>query len=147
MHSECLTGDVFASLRCDCGDQLDEALSRISEEGRGILVYLRQEGRGIGLVDKILAYSLQDEGKDTVEANLALGHPADSRDFALGAQMLVSLGVRSVRLMTNNPRKITDLQRYGLTATRESIEMEPGDGTTHYLRTKKDKLGHLLSKV
>jgi len=147
LHSECLTGDVFASQRCDCGAQLDEALRRIAESGKGILVYLRQEGRGIGLTDKILAYGLQDEGKDTVEANLALGHAADSRDFGLGAQMLLSLGVRNVRLMTNNPRKIKDLERFGLVAQRESIEMDPGDGTTHYLRTKKDKLGHLLTKV
>jgi 3,4-dihydroxy 2-butanone 4-phosphate synthase/GTP cyclohydrolase II len=148
LHSECLTGDVFGSQRCDCGGQLNEAMRRIAKNGRGILLYLRQEGRGIGLANKILAYGLQDRGKDTVEANLALGLPVDLRDFGLGAQMLLALGVRNVTLLTNNPRKIEDLQRFGIAVTdREVLEIDPGQGTVNYLRTKKDKMGHLLTKV
>ncbi len=148
LHSECLTGDVFASQRCDCGKQLEEALRRIREAGRGVLLYLRQEGRGIGIVDKIRAYALQDAGRDTVEANLELGHPADSRDFGLGAQMLLALGVHRVRLMTNNPRKVNALASYGLdVVAREGLEIEPTEQTRKYLATKKQKLGHLLDKI
>lgn len=148
VHSECLTGDVFGSMRCDCGPQLDTALRRISEEGRGVVLYLRQEGRGIGLVNKIRAYGLQDSGRDTVEANLDLGFPADKRDFGIGAQMLLALGVRRVRLMTNNPRKVKAMARLGIEVTaREPIEIDPSPHTERYLSTKKAKLGHLLTKV
>ncbi len=145
MHSECLTGDVFHSLRCDCGPQLDEAMRRVAEAGRGIVLYLRQEGRGIGLLDKIRAYALQDEGRDTVEANLELGLPIDGRDYGLAAQILHALGARRVRLMTNNPEKIQTLSSYGVeVVTREPLLVAPSDDNRAYLRTKKEKLGHLL---
>ena len=145
MHSECLTGDALHSLRCDCGFQRDMAMKRIAEAGRGVLVYLRQEGRGIGLVNKIKAYHLQDSGLDTVEANLALGFPPDLRDYGVGAQILYDLGVRKLRLLTNNPRKIRALGGYGLEVV-ERVPLRSGDNehNRRYLATKKEKLGHLM---
>jgi 3,4-dihydroxy 2-butanone 4-phosphate synthase/GTP cyclohydrolase II len=144
-HSECLTGDVFRSLRCDCGPQLDQAMTAIQQEGRGIIVYMRQEGRGIGIRNKIRAYRLQDQGMDTVEANQALGFKADQRDYGIGAQILRFLGVRRMRILTNNPRKFRGLQGYGLSiAERVPLEIQPNPANERYLRTKRDKLGHLL---
>jgi 3,4-dihydroxy 2-butanone 4-phosphate synthase/GTP cyclohydrolase II len=148
VHSKCLTGDVFHSARCDCGPQLDTAMRRVAEEGRGVLLYLNQEGRGIGLVNKIRAYELQDQGLDTVEANERLGFKADQRDYGIGAQILSDLGVKTMRLLTNNPRKFVGLQGYGL-AVSEAVPLEipASDHTRRYLKTKKDKLGHKLSSV
>ncbi len=145
VHSECLTGDVFGSLRCDCGDQLHEALRRIGEEGRGALLYMRQEGRGIGLLNKLKAYHLQDEGMDTVEANEALGFPADLRDYGIGAEILAELGIRELRLMTNNPKKISGIYGFGLKVVeRIPIEICHNDVNHFYLETKKVKMGHML---
>lgn len=147
MHSECLTGDVFHSLRCDCHDQLNTALDMIEANGSGVLVYMRQEGRGIGLKNKILAYKLQEEGKDTVEANEALGFQPDLRDYGIGAQILLDLGVRKIKLLTNNPKKVVGLQGYGLEIVeRVPIEMPANENNEKYLRTKRDKLGHLILK-
>ena len=148
MHSECLTGDVLGSLRCDCGDQLASALRRIEAEGRGMLIYLRgHEGRGIGLGPKIAAYALQDRGLDTVEANISLGYPPDLRDYGIGAQILVDLGVRSLRLLTNNPRKVAGLEGYGISIVeRVPLEVEQRPEMARYLETKRTKLGHLLTK-
>jgi len=146
VHSECLTGDVFGSLRCDCGRQLQKAMQVIEQEKKGIILYMSQEGRGIGLVDKIRAYSLQDKGMDTVEANEALGHKADLRDYGIGAQMLVDLGVKHLRLLTNNPRKIVGLEGYNLRVIeRVPLEVEPNPLNVNYLKTKKEKLGHSLN--
>jgi 3,4-dihydroxy 2-butanone 4-phosphate synthase/GTP cyclohydrolase II len=146
MHSECLTGDVFHSMRCDCGEQLHAAMRRIDEAGQGAIVYLRQEGRGIGLTNKIRAYSLQDAGQDTVQANESLGFKPDLRDYGLGAQILLDLGLSSIRILTNNPRKIVGLEGYGLKITgREPIQVTPGDHNRAYLRTKQEKMGHLLA--
>jgi 3,4-dihydroxy 2-butanone 4-phosphate synthase/GTP cyclohydrolase II len=148
VHSKCLTGDVFHSARCDCGPQLDAALTRIAAEGRGVLLYLNQEGRGIGLVNKVRAYALQDQGLDTVEANERLGFKADQRDYGIGAQILSDLGVKTMRLLTNNPRKFVGLQGYGLSVSEAvPLEIPASDHTRRYLKTKKDKLGHKLSSV
>jgi 3,4-dihydroxy 2-butanone 4-phosphate synthase / GTP cyclohydrolase II len=145
VHSECLTGDVFHSLRCDCGQQLADALMRIESEGLGVLLYLSQEGRGIGLLNKLKAYKLQENGFDTVDANLELGLPADLRDYGIGAQILVDLGLRSIRILTNNPKKIVGLEGYGLTVTDQiPIEQVPGEHNRDYLRAKRDRLGHTL---
>ncbi|HEB74947.1 MAG TPA: bifunctional 3,4-dihydroxy-2-butanone-4-phosphate synthase/GTP cyclohydrolase II [Nitrospirae bacterium] len=148
VHSECLTGDVFGSRRCDCGDQLHTAMRIVEKAGKGVILYMRQEGRGIGLVNKLRAYVLQDEGLDTVEANIKLGFKPDLRDYGIGAQILVDTGVKKIRLMTNNPRKIVGLEGYGLQVVeRIPVEIKPGDKNLGYLKTKKKKLGHLLEKV
>ena len=145
VHSECLTGDAFGSLRCDCGEQLAEAMRRIEEVGSGVVLYMRQEGRGIGLLNKLKAYALQEQGLDTVDANVELGFAPDLRDYGIGAQILADLGLSTIRIMTNNPKKIVALEGYGLKITgREHIEVPPQDGNLEYLRTKKDRMGHLL---
>ncbi len=144
-HSECLTGDVFGSARCDCGAQLESALRRMETEGSGVLVYLRQEGRGIGLAAKLQAYKLQDSGLDTVEANLKLGFKADLRGYASCAQILKQLGIKQVRLITNNPAKVADLQKYGIEIVeRVPASSEPTNNNRKYLAAKRDKLGHLI---
>lgn len=148
VHSECLTGDVFGSKRCDCGDQLHKAMDMIRKEGKGVILYMRQEGRGIGLANKLKAYELQDKGLDTVEANIKLGFKPDLRDYGIGAQILVDVGVRKMKLMTNNPKKIIGLEGYGLKVVeRVSIESSPHDKNIVYLKTKKKKLGHMLENV
>jgi 3,4-dihydroxy 2-butanone 4-phosphate synthase/GTP cyclohydrolase II len=145
VHSECLTGDVFGSLRCDCGPQLHDALQRIAAEGRGVLVYMRQEGRGIGFANKMHAYALQETGLDTVEANERLGFKPDLREYGLGAQILVDLGLRSIRLLTNNPKKVVGLDGFGLKINEQvPIKAEPTPHNVHYLKTKRDKMGHTL---
>ncbi|MGH7934973.1 MAG: GTP cyclohydrolase II [Candidatus Binataceae bacterium] len=147
LHSECLTGDVFGSSRCDCGEQLAESITQIVAADAGVIIYLHQEGRGIGLGNKIKAYALQDQGLDTVEANLELGFKDDLRDYGIGAQILRDLGVGEVRLLTNNPHKIESLKRYGVRVTRIPLEVTPHSGNIDYLRTKKEKLGHLFTKL
>ena len=148
VHSECLTGDAFSSLRCDCGPQLDRALEMLAEQEHGVLVYMRQEGRGIGLAAKLRAYQLQDQGLDTVEANESLGFKPDQRDYGIGAQILTDLGCRRIRVMTNNPRKFVGLKAYGIEIVeRVPLEVSPHQQTLAYLRTKKEKLGHLLNSV
>jgi 3,4-dihydroxy 2-butanone 4-phosphate synthase/GTP cyclohydrolase II len=145
VHSECLTGDVFGSRRCDCGPQLHQAMRQVAEAGRGVIVYMRQEGRGIGLAPKILAYKLQEDGYDTVEANRKLGYPMDLREYGLGAQILVDLGLKTIRLLTNNPKKIVGLEGYGLEIVEQvPIRIPPNPHNEKYLKTKREKLGHLI---
>ncbi|HEY2938139.1 MAG TPA: bifunctional 3,4-dihydroxy-2-butanone-4-phosphate synthase/GTP cyclohydrolase II [Gaiellaceae bacterium] len=145
VHSECLTGDVFHSLRCDCGEQLEHALERIEREGRGVLLYMAQEGRGIGLLNKLRAYELQEQGLDTVEANLELGFPADARDYGIGNQVLADLGLTTIRILTNNPKKLTGIEGFGLTVVEQvPIEVSPNEENARYLATKREKLGHRL---
>ena len=147
MHSECMTGDIFGSLRCDCADQLHKAMAMIDEEGAGVLLYLRQEGRGIGLVNKLKAYELQRAGCDTVEANLKLGFDADMRDYGVGAHILADLGVKKMKLLTNNPKKMVGLEGYGLTVTKQCpIEVIPNEYNKGYLKCKQLKMGHLLKQ-
>jgi 3,4-dihydroxy 2-butanone 4-phosphate synthase/GTP cyclohydrolase II len=147
VHSECMTGDIFGSMRCDCGDQLHRAMEMINKEGSGVILYLRQEGRGIGLVNKLKAYELQRKGCDTVEANLRLGFEADMRDYGIGAQILADLGVKKMSLLTNNPKKMIGLEGYGLTIVRQiPIEVEPNPYNKGYLKCKQAKMGHLLYK-
>ena len=147
LHSECLTGDVFGSSRCDCGEQLDDSLRLLQEQGCGVLLYLRQEGRGIGLVNKIRAYALQDQGYDTVEANVRLGLPEDMREYGDAAVMLADLGVQQVRLLTNNPAKIAGLTRHGITVVeRVPLQVQPNPHNRRYLRAKREKMGHLLTE-
>jgi len=145
VHSECMTGDIFGSMRCDCGDQLHTAMEIINEAGKGVIVYMHQEGRGIGLVNKVKAYELQEHGRDTVEANIELGFKEDLRDYGIGAQILVDLGVKKIRMLTNNPKKIVGLQGYGMTIVeRLPIEIKPNEVNLRYLRTKREKMGHIL---
>ena len=145
VHSECLTGDVFHSLRCDCGDQLELALERISAEPRGVLLYMAQEGRGIGLLNKLKAYELQEAGLDTVEANLELGFAADLREYGIGSQILADLGLTTIRILTNNPKKMTGIEGFGLTVVEQvPIEVSPNAENRRYLETKREKLGHQL---
>ena len=145
IHSECFTGDILGSLRCDCGSQLKRAMKRVDEEGEGAVLYLRQEGRGIGLLNKLRAYTLQDNGADTVEANVKLGFDPDMRDYSIAAQMIKALGIKSVRIMTNNPEKIKGLEEYGIKVTgREAIETGFNPSNERYMKTKKEKMGHIL---
>jgi 3,4-dihydroxy 2-butanone 4-phosphate synthase/GTP cyclohydrolase II len=148
VHSTCLTGDVFHSHRCDCGEQLERALGRIERDGMGVLLYLQQEGRGIGLLNKLRAYELQESGMDTVEANLELGFPADAREYGIGSQILADLGLTTIRVLTNNPKKISGIEGFGLTVvSQEPIEVRPTDENRRYLETKRDKLGHTLDRI
>lgn len=145
VHSECVTGDVFSSKRCDCGEQLDKAMQMIAKKGEGVLLYMHQEGRGIGFLKKMHAYKLQEQGLDTVEANKRLGFPADLRDYGTGAQILADLGLSTIHLLTNNPKKVVGLEGYGLKITqRVPLNIEPNESNRVYLQTKKDKMGHLL---
>jgi 3,4-dihydroxy 2-butanone 4-phosphate synthase/GTP cyclohydrolase II len=148
VHSSCATGDIFGSLRCECGEQLHKAMRAVEKEGKGVIVYLNQEGRGIGLMEKMKAYKLQENGLDTVEANIHLGHQADERDYGIGAQILRYLGVSKMRLLTNNPVKRVGLEAYGLTVTENvPIEVEPNPYNEFYMKTKKEKMGHLLHNI